>query len=158
MPSFRAIKGGTPFVRRLRLIMSENCLKQWEFERKCHLPQGRLSAIFSGRQTCLPEHVDYIAEGLRTLHVDPRPFYGLAKEHNALMRRKYEQSTVNSSQNAVALFERIRKLDMDLLAIKKEYDDICQCLRSVQKTMQSVAPKGRELHHRIGNVDQRART
>lgn len=146
MPSFKPIKGATPFVRRLRVIMSENCLKQWEFERSCRLPQGRLSAIFSGRQPCLLEHVDCIAEGLRALRVDPTPFYTLAQEHNALMGQQYERITEPKAQNPAALIERIRELDKALLAIRKEYDDICRCLRHAQATMRSVSTP-RERRH-----------
>ena len=146
MPSFKPIKGATPFVRRLRVIMSENCLKQWEFERTCHLPQGRLSAIFSGRQLCLREHVDCIAEGLRALRVDPTPFYTLAKEHNALIWQQCGRITEPKAQNPVALIERIRELDKALLAIRKEYDDICRCLRHAQATMRSVSTQ-RERRH-----------
>ena len=39
----------------------------------------------------------------------------------------------------MALIERIRQLDKALLDIRKEYDDICRCLRHAQATMRSVS-------------------
>lgn len=140
MPSFKPIKGATPFVRSLRLIMSENCMTQWEFERMCHLPQGRLSTIFSGRQPCLLKHVDCIAEGLRSLRIDPTSFYTLAQEHNALMGTAPRgRSHAHKDMKPVALIERIRQLDKALLDIRKEYDDICRCLRHAQATIRPVS-------------------
>lgn len=135
MPSFRAIKGATPLVRRLRLVMSENCITNQRFGELCGMNRPKMSRLMNARSYVGVKEMVAVERALADLGIEHNGIQELVNDHNEFVERRRKESKAKQSTQ---LIDQLKKLNAKLSELSRKHEEFNQQLQEAKDFVRSL--------------------
>lgn len=135
MPSFKPIKGATPLVRRLRLVLSENCMTHQRFGELCGMNIQKMSRLMNARSYVGVKEMVAVERALADLGIEHNGIQELVNDHNEFVERQRKESKAKQSTQ---LIDQLKKLNAKLSELSRKHEEFNQQLQEAKAFVRSL--------------------